>query len=114
MAQKIEVTLVDDLTGEEADETVRFALDGVEVEVDLTTANADELRAALSRFVAAGRRGGVRKGLSGRAGAKRDDLTKIRQWGRENGYEVSDRGRVAETVKAAYDKAHSVRVQAAA
>lgn len=44
MAQKVQVLLVDDLDGGEADETVTFALDGKTYEIDLTTANADKLR----------------------------------------------------------------------
>ncbi len=42
MAQKVQVLLVDDLDGGEADETVTFALDGKTYEIDLTTANADK------------------------------------------------------------------------
>lgn len=105
MAQKIEVKLIDDIDGGPAQETVRFSIDGVEIEVDLTNENADRLRAALAPFVAVGRRGGLKSVSS--AGSRREDLAKIRAWGRKNGFDVSDRGRVAETVKSAYWKAHS-------
>ena len=47
VAQKVQVLLVDDLDGGEADETVTFALDGKTYEIDLTTANADKLRGLL-------------------------------------------------------------------
>ena len=40
MAQKVQVLLVDDLDGGEADETVAFSLDGVAYEIDLSTNNA--------------------------------------------------------------------------
>ncbi len=36
MATKIEVRLVDDLTGEAADTTVKFALDGTDYELHLS------------------------------------------------------------------------------
>jgi len=36
MAQKTIVSLIDDLSGEEADETVRFGLDGAQYEIDLS------------------------------------------------------------------------------
>ena len=39
MAQKVQVLLVDDIDGGEADETVTFALDGKTYEIDLTTGN---------------------------------------------------------------------------
>jgi hypothetical protein len=40
MAQKITVTLEDDLDGGPADQTVRFGLDGAEYEIDLSISNA--------------------------------------------------------------------------
>ncbi|CAM5611462.1 hypothetical protein SBADM41S_11915 [Streptomyces badius] len=50
MAQKVQVLLVDDLDGVEADETVTFALDGKTYEIDLATANADKLRGLLEPY----------------------------------------------------------------
>jgi hypothetical protein len=50
------VQLVDDLDGGTATETVRFALDGVDYQADLSEANAAALRALLGRYVEAGRR----------------------------------------------------------
>jgi len=47
MAQKVKIILVDDLDEGSADETVRFGLDGVSYEMDLSTANAESLRKAL-------------------------------------------------------------------
>jgi hypothetical protein len=43
--------LFDDLDGGRADETVSFALDGVEYEIDLSTANATALRNAMAEFI---------------------------------------------------------------
>ncbi|MFV2121950.1 histone-like nucleoid-structuring protein Lsr2, partial [Streptomyces sp. Act-28] len=60
MAQKVQVLLVDDLDGGEADETVTFALDGKTYEIDLTTANADKLRSLLEPYTKSGRRTGGR------------------------------------------------------
>jgi len=58
VAQKIQVLLVDDLDGSEADGTVRFGLDGAEYEIDLNAEHARALRDALSRYVQAARRAG--------------------------------------------------------
>src|SRR3954453_23239694 len=55
MAKKTVVSLVDDLTGEPADTTVRFGLDAREYELDLTEANAATLRKAFARYIAAAR-----------------------------------------------------------
>ena len=47
--------LTDDLDGSDADETVRFALDGKSYEVDLSAANATKLRDALKPYMEKGR-----------------------------------------------------------
>ncbi|MEV5611604.1 Lsr2 family protein [Streptomyces sp. NPDC052225] len=110
MAQKVQVLLVDDLDGGEADETVTFALDGKSYEIDLTTANADKLRSALEDFVKAGRRtGGRAAGGRGKARATsggNQDTAQIRAWAKENGHEVNDRGRVPQAIREAYEKAN--------
>ncbi|HEX4725029.1 MAG TPA: Lsr2 family protein [Pseudonocardiaceae bacterium] len=51
MASKTVVELFDDLDGGRADETVRFELDGVEYEIDLSTANAAALRDTLAVYI---------------------------------------------------------------
>ncbi len=47
MATKTQVVLVDDLTGDPADTTVKFALDKTEYEIDLSNENAREMREGL-------------------------------------------------------------------
>jgi len=49
MAQKVEVTLVDDLDGGKADETISFSLDGTQYVIDLSGKNATRLRESLAR-----------------------------------------------------------------
>ncbi|MGW1801037.1 histone-like nucleoid-structuring protein Lsr2 [Streptomyces sp. NPDC001984] len=110
MAQKVQVLLVDDLDGGEADETVTFALDGKTYEIDLTTANADKLRGLLEAYVKGGRRTGGRA-AGGRAKTRvasggSQDTAQIRAWAKENGFEVNDRGRVPATIREAYEKAN--------
>ena len=56
MAQTVKIILEDDIDGGEANETVRFGLDGGQYEIDLSSANATKLRDALRPYVAAGRR----------------------------------------------------------
>ncbi|MER5748969.1 Lsr2 family protein [Streptomyces sp. NPDC002088] len=110
MAQKVQVLLVDDLDGGEADETVTFALDGKTYEIDLTTVNADKLRSLLDPYVKGGRRtGGRASGGRGKARAATggsQDTAQIRAWAKENGFEVNDRGRVPATIREAYEKAN--------
>ena len=98
MAQKVKIILVDDLDGGSADETVRFGLDGVSYEIDLSSSNASELRSAVERFVSH-----ARKTSSGR----NQDSAQIRQWARDNGYAVNSRGRIQAEIQEAYQKANS-------
>jgi Lsr2 len=61
VAQNTAVHLLDDITGEPAGETIGFALDGVDYEIDLSAKNAGKLRQILDPFVSNGRRTGGRK-----------------------------------------------------
>lgn len=114
MAQRVEVLLIDDLNGQDAQETVRFATDGSEYEIDLTMENAAQLRSALSKYVERARKvDGSRGNRSGHAALssarQRENLQQIRNWARENGYNPSSRGRISRTIRNAYDEAQQRR-----
>ncbi len=103
MATKTTTVLVDDLTGEPADTTVRFALDSREYELDLTEKNAEELRATLSRYVQAARKvSGGRRGAPaakpGKPGFSEVDPAAVRAWAAGHGIEVPPRGRISRKV----------------
>ncbi len=120
MARKIVHQLVDDLDGTVLDpgsgETVLFSLDGSAYEIDLTEQNASALRDSLSRYIDAGRRvsgrGGSSRGSSGDAASRgrrrsgQQDYGPIRAWAKQNGYQVSERGRVSASVIDAYNAAN--------
>jgi hypothetical protein len=108
MAQSVQIILEDDLDGGAADETVHFCLDGKDYEIDLSDANAEKLREALRPYAAAGRRAGRTPARStGTRASKADpDTAKIRAWAKDNGHEVSSRGRIHQSVKDAYYAAH--------
>jgi hypothetical protein len=112
MAQRVNVVLVDDIDGSDAEETVSFALDGVDYEIDLSDQHAGELRNALSLYIGHARRtGGRRKsGRRASAAAATDDggtsAAEIRAWARENGWDVPERGRVSAEVREAYAAAN--------
>lgn len=109
MAQKIHIVLEDDIDGSEAAETVTFGLDGTSYEIDLNEKNAAALRDALATYVGHGRKVGSapRRGRKATASPTSGPSAKeIRDWARENGHDVPDRGRVAAEVREAYDAAH--------
>jgi Lsr2 len=74
VARQTLVRLVDDLDGGEADETIRFGLDGTEYEIDLSKEHGRQLRKDLTVFVDAARRVGA--------------------WAQRQGIKVSNRGRI--------------------
>ncbi|GAA2791194.1 Lsr2 family protein [Saccharopolyspora taberi] len=117
MAQKVTVTLVDDLDGGQADETVEFGLDGVSYQIDLSNENATELRDALANYVSSARRAGGRKkpgprpgagraAAGGSTSADREQNQAIREWARKRGLKVSDRGRIPADIVDQYHKAN--------
>lgn len=108
MAQKIQVLLIDDIDGSKADESVTFALDGVNYEIDLSAAHSAQLREDFAKWVGAARkvtsRGATTRSRSARRSSSGADT--IRQWARANGHKVSDRGRIPQSVREAYEAAH--------
>lgn len=110
MAQIVSVLLVDDIDGSEAAETVRFGLDGIRYEIDLSGEHAEELRALIGSYIknarratASGRGAGRTRGT---AGTRSADSQKMRAWAKEQGIEVNDRGRVPADVVAQYEAAN--------
>ena len=109
MAQRVQVQLLDDITGEEAAETITFGLDGVLYEIDLTAQNAHQLRDELGVYMEKGRkvrgRSGVRR--QSKTTSARDETRRIRDWAEKNGYSPSSRGRISKSIVEAYQAAHS-------
>jgi hypothetical protein len=106
MAQKVHITLEDDLDGGDATETVSFGLDGKNYEIDLNDKNAAGLRNALAKYVAAGRRAGGRTAAARRRTQVGASAREIRDWARSNGHPVPDRGRIPSDVREAFEAAH--------
>ncbi|WP_162584024.1 histone-like nucleoid-structuring protein Lsr2 [Variovorax sp. PBS-H4] len=108
MATHTSVQLIDDIDGSsEAAETIEFALDGAHFEIDLTQANADKLRKALTKYIDAGRRvkntdRPTRRAVRGQ-GRSREEVAQIRAWAVDAGYQIADRGRLSQSVLEAYD-----------
>ena len=119
MAQQVNVKFVDDLDGSDAAGTVSFAIDGRAYEIDLSEDNAARLRNSLASFVAAarksgsggagptaGRRAPKMTANSGTQPLDREQTAAIRAWARQNGHQVSERGRISKTVVDAFQAAH--------
>jgi hypothetical protein len=113
MARQVITTLIDDLDGKKADRTVEFSLDGINYTIDLSEANAGKLRKALDPFITAGTRLGrgagripARRTAPSRTAGSRDENRSIREWAQANGHQISERGRIPQSVTDAYRAAN--------
>lgn len=118
MAQKVQVLLTCDLDEDDvpAAETVTFGYDGVTYQFELCEEHRDEFANTMHGYIGAARRAKGGGGASGRSRAAapsapsrpaRQDVSAIREWAREAGYEVSSRGRIPTEIREAYEAAHS-------
>ncbi len=112
MAQRVQVILVCDLHEDETPgtETVQFGLDGASYEVDVCDQHARQLRDSFAPYVGVGRRapgrssspGGRRRGRRSGSG----EAARIREWAREQGLPVPERGRIPADLAERYAAAH--------
>jgi hypothetical protein len=105
--QKTIVVLSDDIDGSEASESIQFAIDGTEYEIDLNDEHARELRETLQRFARAGRK--TSRGRGRPAGRKSSgsgtDMKAVRLWALDNGFKVNPRGRIQQEILEKYQAA---------
>ncbi|ASU85746.1 Lsr2 family protein [Nocardiopsis gilva YIM 90087] len=108
MAQKVQVLLVDDLDGGEAEETVAFGVDGTNYEIDLSADNASKLREAIAPYVDAARKAPAKAGRGRkqqRSAPSRERSAEIRAWAKAAGKQVNERGRIPAAIVAEYEAA---------
>lgn len=98
--------LVDDLDGADADQTVKFKLDGVQYEIDLSKRNAAKLRGAFEPYLGTDKVGQAVQGVTvgspksdgarerSRVAADRDQNRAIREWVAAKGIKATERGRL--------------------
>ena len=107
MAKKTHIELVDDIDGSKADETIAFSIDGAHYEIDLSAENAEKIRAEIGEWAEKGTRVARKKARRASAPApSSEENARIRQWAKDNGYEVGDRGRISAEIRQAYADAH--------
>ena len=106
MAQRVTVVMTDDIDGTEAAETIAFRVDGTAYEIDLSTSNAAKMRQAFGRYVEHARKatGGRR---AGRPRRDRHFSSAVREWAKQQGIQVSERGRIPASVVSQYEEART-------
>lgn len=106
MATRTTVTLEDDLDGGPAEETLRFSLSGVDYEIDLSAKNAASFRSQLAPFTERARLAGAGpRRRSSRPASSRRQSAAIRAWAKQQGIQLSDRGRIPDLIVAQYNAA---------
>jgi Spy/CpxP family protein refolding chaperone len=108
MASIVSVVITDDLDGSEGAETVTFGVDSATYEIDLGERNRAKLAAAMARYIGAARKVSLRRPRTGasRQTAARVDRAEIRAWAKEQGLQVSERGRISAEIMQQYEAAH--------
>ena len=100
MVLKVTESLIDDIDGSAAAETVHFSIDSSLFEIDLSEQNASSLRNALEDYTKHARK------IKTRGANAVLDPHVVRSWAQTQGVKVSSRGRVAGQVVAQYKAAH--------
>jgi hypothetical protein len=109
MVSIVSVVVSDDLDGSPEAEPVSFGLEGVTYEIDLSDKNRAKLQKELAPYIERSRRvtrAGRRTGASRQAARSNDNNMLIRAWARDEGLQVSERGRISADVIRQYDAAH--------
>lgn len=109
MAQRVLVQILDDLNGEEGAEPIAYSYGGYDYEIDLTEENQEAFFEAIRVYIEASRTTSKRKsrGKKHKLEVVTDtiDPAAIRAWAQQNGYEVSERGRIPRAIVDAYNQA---------
>jgi hypothetical protein len=125
MARQTRIEFSDDIDGKVIDvdelQVVSWSWLGVDYEFDTTATNVEKIETArvpLSTLLEKSRKTGGRRRVGSSAKAATDKPARttervgseqagaIRDWARQNGYTVSDRGRIPAEIATAFDEAH--------
>jgi hypothetical protein len=110
MAQKIEVTITDDTTGEAGAHSVEFAIDGTAYEIDLSEGNHSQLKSLLTPYIDKARKASVKRGpgrpkaakavagspSGGGSGLTKEERQAVRDFAATHGHPLNTRGRLPE------------------
>ncbi|UIJ35709.1 Lsr2 family protein [Allobranchiibius sp. GilTou73] len=98
MTQRVVTVLEDDLDGGPAVETVRFALDGVTYEIDVSKAHAEQLRSTLGTWREHARRAGTTHPAVPRQVETPVDPRAVRAWATSRDLALPSKGRIPDAV----------------
>lgn len=112
MAKETKIIIRDDLDGTEGASSYKFGWGSDQYEIDLSDKNAKELQDFLSKYIDKAAKVTARlprqasTSSARSSSSNKEELQKIRQWAKDNGFEISERGRVAQSIQDAYHAAN--------
>ncbi|HZS20358.1 MAG TPA: Lsr2 family protein [Pseudonocardiaceae bacterium] len=115
MVQRVVTEFIDDIDGSPAERTFAFAVDGTNYEIDLSAQNIAEFKSAIGGFIESARKvqgsrsndGRRTRGARASGRQSREQTQAVRQWARQHGHNVGNRGRIPASIRQAFDQAHT-------
>jgi hypothetical protein len=116
VVQRVITEFIDDIDGSPAERTFTFAVDGTNYEIDLSAQNIAEFKSAIGGFIESARKVNNSRSNNGRRarGARasggrqsREQTRAVRQWARQHGHNIGNRGRIPASIQQAFDQAHA-------
>ena len=116
MAQKVITEFIDDIDGSPAERTFTFAVDGTNYEIDLSAENIAEFTSAIGGFIESARKVKGSKNSDARrtrstgpesGRQSREQTQAVREWARQHGHHISNRGRIPASIQQAFAQAHT-------
>lgn len=112
MAQTVTVVITDDIDGSPDAQTLTFAYQGQQFEIDLAEKNHAAFLTALKPYIGAAHVVSAGQRPRGARGARRSrgsfsvDRAAVRAWAEKQGIQVAERGRIRADVLERYAAAH--------
>ena len=97
------VDLIDDINGKPAVETVLWSLDGEDLVMDLTAANAAKFRRRIDVFRKASRKAVKQRNKAVEIAAPEPTSKEIRAWAKANGLSIADKGYIPTRIREAFN-----------
>ena len=107
MAQQVSVTITCDICGSTRDaQTHTLSLDGQAREIDLCGKDSRALAKVAGKYVPYARKVRRARATGRRTITDRQHSANVREWAKGQGFKISDRGRIPESVEREFAAAH--------
>ncbi|MEO5499460.1 MAG: Lsr2 family protein [Candidatus Saccharimonadales bacterium] len=108
MAQRVVTMRVSDLSGEDlgdGGQSLNFSIGNAQYTIDLSDKEVEKFFDTFKKYTdvaAKTGRGSAKRTVASGSGRTKEELASIRAWAKDNGHDVSERGRIKQEVVDAY------------